>query len=193
MTSLKRVQSLYNETITAINKAIAKVSIAQSRPIPLQRGPCENGLLQIYHYSGTSEAGQNPWKCPWNPPHRWQTSCPSRPNVTCYTHLTALCKPSIRNEKRMKYPYHSTDPQEGPTPQQIAAWSLILRQWQSRLAPYFARPEAATLHADFPRFRRVLQQAVLVEFEEHRRAGARLNPDGDLPDALGANGRWYTD
>jgi SRSO17 transposase len=41
----------------------------------------------------------------------------------------------------MKYPYHSTDPQEGPTPQQIAAWSLILRQWQSRLAPFFARPE----------------------------------------------------
>ncbi len=41
----------------------------------------------------------------------------------------------------MKYPYHSTNPQEGPTPQQIAAWSLILRQWHSRLAPFFARPE----------------------------------------------------
>jgi SRSO17 transposase len=41
----------------------------------------------------------------------------------------------------MKYPYDSTDPQEGPTPQQITAWSLILRQWQSRLAPFFARPE----------------------------------------------------
>ncbi|MGZ3627555.1 MAG: hypothetical protein ACXVDN_07770 [Ktedonobacteraceae bacterium] len=41
----------------------------------------------------------------------------------------------------MKYPYHTTEIQEGPTPQQIAAWSLILRQWQSRLAPYFARPE----------------------------------------------------
>jgi SRSO17 transposase len=41
----------------------------------------------------------------------------------------------------MKYPYHSTAPQEGPTPQQIAAWSLIVRQWQSRLAPFFARPE----------------------------------------------------
>ena len=42
----------------------------------------------------------------------------------------------------MKYPYDNTDPQEGPTPGQIAAWSLILRQWQSRLAPFFARPEA---------------------------------------------------
>ena len=34
---------------------------------------------------------------------------------------------------------------------------------------------------------------MLVEFEEHRRAGARLNPDDHLPDALGANGRWYPD
>jgi SRSO17 transposase len=42
----------------------------------------------------------------------------------------------------MKYPYDSTDPQEGPSPQQIASWSLVLRQWQSRLAPFFARPEA---------------------------------------------------
>jgi SRSO17 transposase len=41
----------------------------------------------------------------------------------------------------MKYPYDSTDPQEGPTAQQIASWSLILRQWQSRLARFFARPE----------------------------------------------------
>ena len=41
----------------------------------------------------------------------------------------------------MKYAYDTTEIQEGPTPQQIASWSLILRQWQSRLAPYFARPE----------------------------------------------------
>jgi SRSO17 transposase len=52
-----------------------------------------------------------------------------------------LCKPSIRNEKRMKYSYHSTAPQAGPTSQQITSWSLSLRQWQSRLAPFFARPE----------------------------------------------------
>lgn len=31
--------------------------------------------------------------------------------------------------------------QEGPTPQQIASWSRSLRQWHSRLAPLFARPE----------------------------------------------------
>jgi SRSO17 transposase len=59
----------------------------------------------------------------------------------------------------MKYPYDSTDPQEGPTAQQIANWSLALRQWQSRLAPFFARPEVLQhallyLHAilsDIPR------------------------------------------
>ena len=43
----------------------------------------------------------------------------------------------------MKSPNHTAQtPQEGATsPQQIASWSLILRQWQSRLAPYFARPK----------------------------------------------------
>ncbi len=41
----------------------------------------------------------------------------------------------------MKYAYDSTASQEGPTPGQIAGWSLILRQWHSRLAPLFARPE----------------------------------------------------
>jgi SRSO17 transposase len=66
---------------------------------------------------------------------------PSRPDVTCYTHLNTVYTHSIRNEKRMKYSHHSTDPQEGPTPEQIAGWSLTLRQWQSRLAPLFARPE----------------------------------------------------
>ncbi len=41
----------------------------------------------------------------------------------------------------MKSFHDSTDPQEGPTPGQIASWSVALRQWQSRLAPFFARPE----------------------------------------------------
>ena len=59
----------------------------------------------------------------------------------------------------MKYAYDTTKPQEGPTPAQIAGWSLSLRQWQSRLAPLFARPEVLEhallyLHAilsDIPR------------------------------------------
>lgn len=41
----------------------------------------------------------------------------------------------------MKYPYHTTEQQEGPSAQQITSWSLSLRQWQSRLAPFFARPQ----------------------------------------------------
>jgi len=41
----------------------------------------------------------------------------------------------------MKYAYDTTATQEGPTPGQIAGWSLSLRQWHSRLAPLFARPE----------------------------------------------------
>ena len=70
---------------------------------------------------------------------------------------------------------------------------VVLRELASLALAHSKSMVPATLHADFPRFRRVLQQAVLVEFEEHRRAGARLNPDDHLPDALGANRRWYPD
>ncbi len=70
---------------------------------------------------------------------------------------------------------------------------VVLRELASLALAHSKSMVPATLYADFPRFRSVLQQAVLVEFEEHRRAGARLNPDDDLPDALGANGRWYAD
>ena len=66
---------------------------------------------------------------------------------------------------------------------------VVLRELASLALAHSKSMVPATLHADFPRFRSVLQQAVLVEFEEHRRAGARLNPDDGLPDALGANGR----
>ena len=72
----------------------------------------------------------------------------------------------------MKYPYHSTDPQEGPTPQQIAAWSLILRQWQSRLAPFFARPEVLQ-HA------LLYLQAILSDIPA-KMAGRSLNTPGRL-------------
>lgn len=51
----------------------------------------------------------------------------------------------------------------------------------------------ATLFADFPRFRRALLRAVLVELEGHRRARAGLDPDADLPSPLGSNARWYAD
>ncbi len=70
---------------------------------------------------------------------------------------------------------------------------VVLRELASLALAHSKSIVPATLYADFPRFRSVLQQAVLVELEEHRRAGARLNPDNGLPDALGANGRWYAD
>jgi hypothetical protein len=70
---------------------------------------------------------------------------------------------------------------------------VVLRELASLALAHSKSMVPATLHANFPRFRSVLQQAVLVEFEEHRRTGARLNPDDLLPDTLGANGRWYAD
>ena len=65
----------------------------------------------------------------------------------------------MRNEKRMKHHHHTTDPQGGPSPQQIATWGLSLQQWQQRLAPYFARPQPRrhaqlylqTILSDIPR------------------------------------------
>jgi hypothetical protein len=41
----------------------------------------------------------------------------------------------------MKPPYHTTEAQAGPSPQQIASWARALQRWQERLAPYFARPQ----------------------------------------------------
>ena len=70
---------------------------------------------------------------------------------------------------------------------------VVLRELASLALAHSKSMVPATLYADFPRLRKVLQQAVLVEFEEHRRAGARLNPYDELPDALGANARWYAD
>lgn len=71
--------------------------------------------------------------------------------------------------------------------------NIVLRELAALALAHSKSMVPATLHGDFARLRRALQRAVFVELEEHRRAGARLNPDGDLPDALGANARWYAD
>ena len=70
---------------------------------------------------------------------------------------------------------------------------VVLRELTALSLVHSKSMVPATLHGDFARLRRALQRAVFVELEEHRRAGARLNPDGDLPDTLGANARWYAD
>jgi SRSO17 transposase len=56
----------------------------------------------------------------------------------------------------MKPPYHTTEAQAGPSPQQIAIWARALQRWQERLAPYFARPEPR-------RHARLYLQAILSE------------------------------
>ena len=70
---------------------------------------------------------------------------------------------------------------------------VVLRELAALALGHSKSMVPATLHGDFARLRRALQRAVFIELEEHRRAGARLNPDGDLPDPLGANARWYAD
>ena len=70
---------------------------------------------------------------------------------------------------------------------------VVLRELASLALAHSKSMVPATLHADFDRLRRVLQRAVLVDLEDHRRAGTGLNPDADLPDPLGANARWYAD
>jgi hypothetical protein len=69
---------------------------------------------------------------------------------------------------------------------------IVLRELAALAIVHSKSAVPATLHADFARLRGLMQRAVLVDLEEHRQAGARLNPDGDLP-ALGANARWYSD
>lgn len=70
---------------------------------------------------------------------------------------------------------------------------VVLRELAALALGHSKSMVPATLHGDFARLRRALLQAVFVDLEEHRRAGARLNPDADLPDSLGANARWYED
>src|SRR6266567_6647140 len=48
---------------------------------------------------------------------------------------------SIRNEKSMKHPEHTTPQQGVPTLAEMGRWPMRLRQLHERLRPYFARPE----------------------------------------------------
>jgi hypothetical protein len=70
---------------------------------------------------------------------------------------------------------------------------VVLRELAALALAHSKSMVPATLHGDFTRLRKALQRAVLVDLEQHRRAGARLNPDAELPDPPGANGRWYAD
>ena len=74
-----------------------------------------------------------------------------------------------------------------------APHDVVLRELAALAFGHSKSMVPATLHGDFARLRKALLRAVFVELEEHRRAGARLNPDADLPDTLGASSRWYAD
>ena len=54
---------------------------------------------------------------------------------------------------------------------------IVLRELTALALAHSKSMVPATLHGDFMRLRKTLQRAVFVELEEHRRAGARLNPD----------------
>src|SRR3989440_6005833 len=54
---------------------------------------------------------------------------------------TLFWKMSIRNEKSMKHPQHTTPTQAGPTLGEMGRWPLTLFQLHQRLAPRFARSE----------------------------------------------------
>jgi hypothetical protein len=69
---------------------------------------------------------------------------------------------------------------------------VVLRELTSLAVGHSKSTMPAALHADFPGLRKVLQSAILVELEDHRRA-ANLNPNGNLPPRLGANARWYAE
>src|SRR2546422_3124846 len=48
---------------------------------------------------------------------------------------------SIRNEKSMKHPNHTTPQEVRPTLAEMGRWSVRLIHLHERLKPYFARPE----------------------------------------------------
>jgi hypothetical protein len=70
---------------------------------------------------------------------------------------------------------------------------VVLRELAALAFGHSKSMVPATLHGDFARLRKALLRAIFVDLDEHRRAGSRLNPGADLPDALGANASWYAD
>ena len=70
---------------------------------------------------------------------------------------------------------------------------VVLRELASLAVGHSKSTVPSALYADLHGLRRVLQRAVFVELEEHRRRGADLNLDDDLPRNLCSNARWYDD
>ena len=71
--------------------------------------------------------------------------------------------------------------------------SLVLRELAALGLLHSKSTVPATVYGDYSRLRRVLQHAVLLDLEEHRRAPRPLADDDGLPRRLGPNTRWYGD
>src|SRR5512133_3335307 len=68
---------------------------------------------------------------------------------------------------------------------------VVLRELTSLAVGHSKSTVQSALYADYPGFRRALQRAVLIGLDDHRRDGAGIGVDGDLPRELCSNARWY--
>jgi hypothetical protein len=71
--------------------------------------------------------------------------------------------------------------------------SLVLRELAALAVLHSKSTVPGAVVGDLSRLRQVLQRAVLVDLEEHRRAPGALVAGDELPDALGSNARRYDD
>jgi hypothetical protein len=68
---------------------------------------------------------------------------------------------------------------------------VVLRELTSLAVGHSKSTVPSALYADYAGFRRALQRAILIGLDDHRRDGADLGADGELPFELCSNARWY--
>jgi hypothetical protein len=73
----------------------------------------------------------------------------------------------------------------------LVASDVVLRELTSLAVGHSKSTVQSALYADYTGFRRALQRAVLIGLDDHRRNGAGIGVDGDLPSELCSNARWY--
>ena len=68
---------------------------------------------------------------------------------------------------------------------------VVLRELTSLAVGHSKSTVPSALYADYAGFRRAMQRAVLIGLDDHRRDGAGIGVEGDLPSQLCSNARWY--
>jgi hypothetical protein len=68
---------------------------------------------------------------------------------------------------------------------------VVLRELTSLAVGHSKSTVPSALYADYAGFRRAMQRAILIGLDDHRRDGAGIGVDGDLPSQLCSNARWY--